>query len=108
MEFKNVILGRRSIRRFKQKPINKEILLKLIEAARLAPSAGNIQPLKYLIVTEKDKLISIQQLGSPFITQDASGLKLAGNPCVFQFDSIYHCFDVKFSFFFQKYSVKGC
>ncbi|MEM0492758.1 MAG: nitroreductase family protein [Candidatus Thermoplasmatota archaeon] len=49
-----VILSRRSIRRFKQKPVSLKILKKLVNAARLAPSAGNLQPLKYVIVTEKE------------------------------------------------------
>lgn len=48
------ILSRRSIRRFQQKPIPIEILKKFINAARLAPSAANFQPLEYFIVTEKN------------------------------------------------------
>jgi len=48
------ILSRRSIRRFQQKPINTELLRKFVNAARLAPSAANLQPLEFFIVTEKD------------------------------------------------------
>lgn len=47
------ILKRRSIRRFKQKEIPIEKLKKFVNAARLAPSAANLQPLEYLIVNEK-------------------------------------------------------
>jgi len=50
---KEIIKKRRTIRRFKQKPIEKNILLELIEYARLAPSAANLQPLKYLILNNK-------------------------------------------------------
>jgi nitroreductase len=49
----DVILSRRSIRRFKQKPIKKEIIKNLINAARLAPSGANLQVLEYIIVTDK-------------------------------------------------------
>ncbi len=48
------IISRRTIRRFNQKPLNPELLLKPINAARMAPSGGNLQPLHYLIVTEKE------------------------------------------------------
>lgn len=55
MELSEVIFRRRSIRKYDQRSIKKEILQKLIESARVAPSAGNIQPLKYLVITEKEK-----------------------------------------------------
>jgi len=49
-----IMLSRRSIRRFQQKPVNMELLRKFVNAARLAPSAANLQPLEFFIVTEKD------------------------------------------------------
>jgi len=45
-----VICQRRTIRRFKDKPLPEETLLKLINAARLAPSGANLQPCEYMIV----------------------------------------------------------
>ena len=53
------ILLRRSIRRFQQKPINIELLRKFVNAARVAPSAANLQPLEYFIVTEEDSCSKI-------------------------------------------------
>jgi len=50
----SVILSRRSIRRFKQKLIDISILKKLVNAARVAPSAANLQPLEYFIVDNKE------------------------------------------------------
>lgn len=47
-----LIINRRSIRRFRQKRIAKKILLKCLNAARLAPSAANLQPLEYILVTK--------------------------------------------------------
>ncbi len=46
------IISRRTIRKFKQIDIPVDTLRKLINAGRLAPSAGNLQPLEYLIVTD--------------------------------------------------------
>jgi len=45
------IISRRSIRRFQQKPIQLELLRKFVNAARVAPSAANLQPLEYFVVT---------------------------------------------------------
>ena len=54
MEVYDAILGRRSIRRFQQKTIPLELLKRFVNAARLAPSAANLQPLEFFIVTEKE------------------------------------------------------
>jgi nitroreductase len=53
MDVYDIVLGRRSIRRFKQTPIQVDMLKKLIGAARVAPSAANLQPLKYVIVEKE-------------------------------------------------------
>jgi nitroreductase len=50
----DVIISRRTIRRFFQKPLDLTVLKQFVNAARLAPSAGNLQPLEYIIVTEKN------------------------------------------------------
>lgn len=51
---KNLIEKNRSYRRFyEDKPISEEILLELVDLARLSPSARNAQPLKYLLSTDK-------------------------------------------------------
>ena len=46
----DTICQRRTIRRFKEKPISRTDLLKMVNAARLAPSGANIQPCEYIIV----------------------------------------------------------
>jgi len=51
MQVFDAIMKRRSVRRFKQNPIPLETLRKLVDAARVAPSAANIQPLRYIIVS---------------------------------------------------------
>ena len=42
---------RRSIRKFLPKPISRELLKELVEITRLYPSGGNLQPLRFAIVT---------------------------------------------------------
>jgi nitroreductase len=49
----DAIVTRRTIRKFLQRPIERETLLRLLNAARLAPSASNLQPCEYILVTDK-------------------------------------------------------
>lgn len=54
MKVYDIILQRRTIRIFQNKKISRKILKKLVNAARLAPSARNLQPLEYLVVDDKE------------------------------------------------------
>jgi nitroreductase len=56
MNIYEMILKRRTIRRFQRKKVPYEVLEKCVNAARLAPSAANLQPCEYLIVDEEDLL----------------------------------------------------
>jgi nitroreductase len=44
------IVGRRTIRKFKPEPVPRELLERLADAGRLAPSAANLQPLEFVVV----------------------------------------------------------
>jgi len=50
MELLEAIKERRSVRAFKQQDVPEETVEKLIDAARHAPSAGNIQPWEFVVV----------------------------------------------------------
>lgn len=52
--FYELILSRRSIRQFKSEPISLDILRQLVNAARLAPSAANLQPLEFVVADEEE------------------------------------------------------
>ncbi|HOB78470.1 MAG TPA: nitroreductase family protein [Bacteroidales bacterium] len=54
MNLIELIKSRRTIRKFKQISINIDILIDIIDCARLAPCASNKQPLEYIIVTNKN------------------------------------------------------
>ncbi len=54
MGYHDIILTRRTIRQFKPLPITQSILAKLVNAARLAPSAGNLQPLEFVVVDDAE------------------------------------------------------
>jgi len=48
----DAIRTRRSIRSYNKKRVEKEKLRKVLEAARLAPSAANLQPCSFVVVTD--------------------------------------------------------
>ena len=50
MELLEAIKGRKSIRAFKKQPVPNEAVETLLDAARCAPSAGNIQPWEFVVV----------------------------------------------------------
>ena len=51
MNVMEAIMSRRTIRKFEQRDIPLANLRKLVDAARMAAHGGNVQPLKYAIVT---------------------------------------------------------
>lgn len=55
MEVMEAIKSRRSVRSFKPDPISEADLNAILEAARLAPSASNRQPWKFVVVRDPDK-----------------------------------------------------
>jgi nitroreductase len=54
MSLVEVILSRRSVRRYEKTPIPKDVLLKILEAGRQAPSAANRQPWRFIVLTDDD------------------------------------------------------
>ena len=52
------IQGRRSVRKFDSRPVERETILQCIEAARLAPSAENVQPWRFLILDDPEMKLS--------------------------------------------------
>lgn len=54
MDLYELILSRRSIRQFKPKPVSRGILAKLVNAARLAPSGANLQPLEFVVIDDEE------------------------------------------------------
>ena len=66
MSIIDTILTRRSIRRYEAKDIPEEVLQQILEAGRQAPSAVNRQPIRFVVVKDKDLL---KRLCDTFITR---------------------------------------
>ena len=59
MELHEVIEKRRSIRKFSEKPVSRELLEQLIRAAALAPSASNMQAWRFFVADEPELVRAI-------------------------------------------------
>ncbi len=55
-----VILCRRSVRLFQDKPVPKDMIERILEAGRYAPSAGNCQPWKFVVITDQAVIREIE------------------------------------------------
>ena len=62
MNFIELATQRSSVRDFEKKPVEKEKLLYILEAARMAPSAVNFQPWKFIVVTKLELLELVQSM----------------------------------------------
>jgi len=74
MDLFDAIQRRRSIRAYARKPVPEEVFEKIIDAARFAPTARNVQPWEFIVVTDPDllqKLAGIAEYGK-FIAQAAA------------------------------------
>lgn len=72
MEVIEAIKNRRSIRKFKKDKMSQEKIEKVLEAARLSPSAMNNQPWNFILVSDKKGLEAVneacnQEWNSPHI-----------------------------------------
>ncbi len=68
----NSIYHRVSIRKYLDKPVEKEKIEALLRAAMQAPSAGNQQPWEFYVITDRTKLEELSKV-SPYagMTKDA-------------------------------------
>ncbi|MCE9590545.1 MAG: nitroreductase family protein [Planctomycetes bacterium] len=62
MDFQTVLRTRRNIREFAAKTIPEDVLKRILEAARLAPSACNFQPWRFVVVQDVTTRTRIAQL----------------------------------------------
>lgn len=62
MEFRDVVRRRRMVRNYTAEPVSREVLLRIADAGRRAPSAGFTQGQSFVIVTDTDLRHEIARL----------------------------------------------
>jgi len=71
MEISEAIKRRRSIRTFKRKDVSEKMVEILIDSARHAPSAGNIQPWEFVIVRKQNRKRKLANAAHQAFVEDA-------------------------------------
>jgi nitroreductase len=66
MDFCEVVVKRRSIRKFKEERVPERVLSKVLDAGRWAPSAGNCQPWRFIVVTDSDVKQNLAKIFTEF------------------------------------------
>lgn len=66
MEFNDVLLKRRSIRKYKKQAVKHDDIVTMIEAARLAPSWKNSQVTRYYVIESEDRLHKVKSALADF------------------------------------------
>ena len=81
MELAQAIFERRSIRKYLDKPVSDEMVRAILDAAMAAPSAGNAQPWRFIVVDDRAKLDAVAGV-HPYIgmaRQAPLGILLCGD-----------------------------
>lgn len=61
MDFHELVASRKSVRGYDpSRPVPQEVLARILEAGRLAPSAKNLQPFKFLVVSSPEMLAAVR------------------------------------------------
>jgi len=64
MELYDAIRIRRSVRAYEDRPVPREALNRILEAARQAPSANNLMPWHFIVVTDPAARLAIAESGN--------------------------------------------
>ncbi len=62
-QVEQLLKGRRSARVFKDKPVPRETISRLIDIARYAPTGHNLQEVEWLVIDDKKELARIEEMG---------------------------------------------
>ncbi|HML02919.1 MAG TPA: nitroreductase family protein [Candidatus Bathyarchaeia archaeon] len=72
----DIIRERRSVRRYKDKALSADIINSLLEAAKFAPTARNLQQLEYKVITNKDLIKKISDRIAAIVKKEYPSIQL--------------------------------
>ncbi len=82
MDFLEVIEKRHSVRKYSDKPVEKEILDAIVKVAQTAPSSRNSRSSAFMIVEDKDTLVALSQMrdyGSALLSGAQAAIVVMGD-----------------------------
>ena len=73
-----LLRSRRSIRSYREESLPKELMLRLLETARYAPSASNMQPVRWIITKTREETLKIGSLVVDYFKEVVKAAELSG------------------------------
>jgi nitroreductase len=82
MDVLEAIKGRRSIRKYTQEPVSEEQVTQILEAGRWAPSRGNSQPWRFIVLKDAQTRIDLAEVipTGKFLAEAYTGVAVVVNP----------------------------
>ena len=79
MDVNDAVLSRLTVREYKPDPVPDEVVLRLLEAGRLAPSSQNLQPWHFVVVRDAETIRRIGEIATqgPFIGDAPMAIAIA-------------------------------
>lgn len=74
MELMQAIRERRSVRKYTGEPVSDEVVRELLEAAMMAPSAGNAQPWQFVVMRDPEILAQVKSINPRAVWVESAGL----------------------------------
>ena len=75
-----VILARRSVRAYKKKQVPEELVRRIIECGRYAPSAGNCQPWRFVVIQDPKMIAEMEADGQKILSLFAKVIDYDNHP----------------------------
>ena len=85
MEYKDLLLKRRSVRKFADEDVTKDQLNQILQAGLLAPTSRNRKPCNFLVVSNKEtlkELSEVKEHGSKFLADANKAIVVIANTLV--------------------------
>lgn len=92
MEFMELLRSRHSVRRYLQKPVAEELVEKILEAVRTAPSAGNFQAYEIYLVSGQERMraLAAATFNHDWIAEAPMALVVCTNAARCEYDGKEH------------------
>lgn len=85
MDIMSLLLQRRSVRKYSDKEVTKEILEHVVAAGLLAPTSKNRRPWQFHVVQNRDALVQLSQAkasGATFLAEAPTAIVVTGDETV--------------------------
>jgi len=85
-EIEKLLNGKRSVREYRKKDIDKDMLENFIHYAEKSPSSSNKSKREYIVITDKDKIFDLEKV----MTNKFNSFKIIINPFVSNFIKMFN------------------